>query len=63
VKRYHEPELSPEAAAYLADLRALSAEAFREKRTLEEALDRSGEARRRGDVLSERFQRKGTTKR
>ena len=62
MKRYREPELSPEGSAYLAELRALTAEEFHEKRLLEEFSARTADARRRGGELRQRHAEKGTTK-
>ena len=62
MKRYRELPLSPEAEAYLTDLRELSDEEFRQKRAFVEVRGRGEDARRRGDVLSNRFARKGTTR-
>ena len=62
MKRFREPRLSPEAEAYLEDLRTLSDDEFRLKRAWDDSTYRIADARRRGVVLSDRFQRKGTTK-
>jgi hypothetical protein len=63
VNRFREPTLSPEAAAYLAELRALSADEFREKRVLEETMERSRIARSNGRVVSARFRNTGSLRR
>jgi len=63
VKRFREPTLSPEALAYLAELRALSPDEFREKRTHAEIQERSVIRQRAGQIVSARFRQTGSLKR